>query len=134
MPGIAIEGTPCDKNTLVGRASRALGWSFASNAIARLGTVAIGIALARLLGPHQFGTYAVAYVALIAVLSFNELGVSLAIVRWPGEPNEITPTVASISVATSFALYVACFLGAPAYAYAMGAPHAMSVIRVLRSM
>lgn len=125
-------GSPlADKNTLVGRASRALGWSFASNAIARFGTVAIGIALARLLGPHQFGTYAVAYVALIAVLSFNELGVSLAIVRWPGEPSEITPTIASISIATSCALYVACFLGAPAYAYAMGAPHAISVIRVL---
>jgi O-antigen/teichoic acid export membrane protein len=119
------------KNTLVGRASRALGWSFASNAIARLGTVAIGITLARLLGPQQFGTYAVAYVALIAVLSFNELGVSLAIVRWPGEPNEITPTVASISVSTSIAIYVGCFLGAPAYAAAMGAPHATSVIRVL---
>ncbi len=125
-------GSPlADKNTLVGRASRALGWSFASNAIARFGTVAIGIALARLLGPHQFGTYAVAYVALIAVLSFNELGVSLAIVRWPGEPSEITPTIASISIVTSCALYIGCFLGAPAYATAMGAPHAISVIRVL---
>jgi O-antigen/teichoic acid export membrane protein len=120
-----------DKNTLVGRASRALGWSFASNAVARLGTVAIGIALARLLGPHQFGTYAVAYVALIAVLSFNELGVSLAIVRWPGEPREITPTVASISIAMSVILYAGCYLGAPSYATAMGAPHAVDVIRVL---
>jgi O-antigen/teichoic acid export membrane protein len=123
--------SPADKNTLVGRASRAVGWSFASNATARLGTVAIGIALARILGPHQFGTYAVAYVALIAVLSFNELGVSLAIVRWPGDPREITPTIASISVGTSAALYVGCFLGAPAYAMAMGAPQASSVIRVL---
>jgi O-antigen/teichoic acid export membrane protein len=120
-----------DKNTLVGRASRAVGWSFASNATARLGTVAIGIALARLLGPHQFGTYAVAYVALIAVLSFNELGVSLAIVRWPGEPSEITPTIATVSVSSSVALYVGCFIGAPAYAAAMGAPQAASVIRVL---
>jgi O-antigen/teichoic acid export membrane protein len=126
-PGSAL----ADKNTLVGRASRAVGWSFASNATARLGTVAIGIALARLLGPHQFGTYAVAYVALIAVLSLNELGVSLAIVRWPGDPREITPTIVTISMATSFALYVGCFLGAPAYAAAMGAPQATSVIRVL---
>ncbi|MGC1580018.1 MAG: oligosaccharide flippase family protein, partial [Candidatus Acidiferrales bacterium] len=99
--------------------------------MARLGTVAIGITLARLLGPHQFGTYAVAYVALIAVLSFNELGVSLAIVRWPGDPSEIAPTVASVSIATSVVLYVGCFLGAPAYAAAMGAPSAVGVIRVL---
>jgi O-antigen/teichoic acid export membrane protein len=93
--------------------------------------VAIGIVLARLLGPHQFGTYAVAYVALMAVLSFNELGVSLAIVRWPGEPSEITPTVTTISIVSSLAIYVGCFLGAPAYAAAMGAPNATIVIRIL---
>jgi PST family polysaccharide transporter len=120
-----------DKNSLAGRASRALSWSFMSNALARLGTVGIGITLARLLGPHAFGTYAVAYVALIAVLSFNELGVSLAIVRWQGEPREITPTVTTISLVTSIAIYVGCFAGAPAYAAAMGAPSATGVIRVL---
>jgi O-antigen/teichoic acid export membrane protein len=120
-----------DKNTLAGRASRALGWSFTSNAVAKFGTVGIGIMLARLLGPHAFGTYAVAYVALIALLSFNELGVSLAIVRWPGEPAEIAPTVTTLSVATSIIIYAGCFLGAPRYAAAMGAPAAATVIRVL---
>jgi O-antigen/teichoic acid export membrane protein len=125
------KGPLADKNTLAGRAFRALGWSFTSNAVARLGTVGIGIMLARLLGPHAFGTYAVAYVALIAVLSFNELGVSLAIVRWPGEPAEIAPTVTTISVINSIVLYAGCFLAAPGYAAAMGAPAATSVIRVL---
>jgi len=120
-----------DKNTLAGRASRAMGWSFASNVLARFGTVGIGIALARLLGPRSFGTYAVAYVALIAVLSFNELGVSLAIVRWQGEPRQIAPTIMTISMVSSTAIYVGCFLGAPAFAAAMGAPAATSVIRVL---
>ena len=123
--------TLADKNTLAGRAFRALGWSFTSNAVARLGTVGIGIMLARLLGPHAFGTYAVAYVALIALLSFNELGVSLAIVRWPGEPAEIAPTVMTLSVITSIAIYVGCFFGAPGYSEAMGAPAAATVIRVL---
>lgn len=120
-----------DKNTLAGRASRAMGWSFASNVLARFGTVGIGIALARLLGPRSFGTYAVAYVALIAVLSFNELGVSLAIVRWQGEPRQIAPTIMTISMVSSTAICVGCFLGAPAFAAAMGAPAATSVIRVL---
>ena len=130
-PGRDGQRALADKNTLAGRAFRALGWSFTSNAVARLGTVGIGITLARLLGPHAFGTYAVAYVALIALLSFNELGVSLAIVRWPGDPAEIAPTVTSLSVATSIVIYAGCFLGAPRYAAAMGAPAATSVIRVL---
>jgi O-antigen/teichoic acid export membrane protein len=120
-----------DKSSLANLASRALGWSFASNLTARLGTFAIGVMLARLLGPHEFGTFAVALVALMAILSFNELGVSLAIVRWPGEPGEIAPTVATLSVISSVLIYAGCFLGAPAFAAAMGAPAATGVIRVL---
>ncbi len=114
-----------------GLASRALGWSFLNTAVARFGTLGIGIMLARLLGPHAFGTFAVAYVALLAVLSFNELGVSLAIVRWEGEPGEIVPTVATISTITSIIIYIGSYLAAPVFAHAMGAPAATTVIRVL---
>ncbi|MEU4563807.1 lipopolysaccharide biosynthesis protein [Actinoplanes sp. NPDC023936] len=117
--------------SLGAKAGRAIGWSLASTALGRLSTLAIGIALARLLGPAEFGTFAVAMVALVALLSFNELGVSLAIVRWPGEPREIAPTVATISVLTSVLIYVGCFFGAPAFASAMGDPSAASVVRVL---
>ena len=117
--------------SLLSRTVRALGWSFTNNAASRLGTLGIGIALARLLGPHAFGAFAVALVALAMLLSFNELGVSLAIVRWRGEPSEIAPTVATISIATSVLIYVGCFFGAPAFASVMGAPAATNVVRVL---
>lgn len=120
-----------DDDALFGKVSRALGWSLVNTAVGRLGTLAIGIALARLLGPQEFGLFAVAMVALLAVLSFNELGVSLAIVRWPGEPGQIAPTVATISMASSVLVYAGCFLGAPAFAAAMGAPEATGVIRLL---
>jgi O-antigen/teichoic acid export membrane protein len=120
-----------ESGTLAGKAGRALAWSFASNALGRLGTVGIGVMLARLLGPHAFGTYAVASVALLAMLSFNDVAVSLAIVRWPDDPREIAPTVTTISVASSVAVYAGCYLGAPVYASSMGAPAAAGVIRVL---
>jgi O-antigen/teichoic acid export membrane protein len=87
--------------------------------------------LARLLGPHAFGTYAVAYVALTALLTFDELGVSMAIVRWQSDPREIVPTVTTISMIVSVVIFVGCFLAAPAYTSAMGTPAATSVIRVL---
>ncbi|MEO5853122.1 MAG: oligosaccharide flippase family protein, partial [Nocardioides sp.] len=87
-------GPPGDRDRrLADLAAGALGWSFLNTALTRLGTLAIGVVLARVLGPSEFGTFAVALVALMAVLSFNELGVSLAIVRWPGDPLEIAPTV-----------------------------------------
>jgi O-antigen/teichoic acid export membrane protein len=122
---------PAEKTTLAATAARALGWTFISTALSKLGTIGIGVALARMLGPHAFGTYAVAWVALLAVLSLNDLSVSLAIVRWPGDPAEIAPTVTTIAVTGSAAMYAVCFFGAPGYASAMGAPAAAGVIRVL---
>lgn len=112
-------------------AAGALVWSFASTAVSKFGTLAIGIVLARLLGPSEFGAYAVALVALTVVLSFNELGVSLAIVRWPQDPREIAGTVTTISVGTSVLIYVGGFIGAPFFAAAMGAPAATWTIRLL---
>lgn len=111
--------------------SRALFWSFTNTAISRLGTLGIGIVLARLLGPHAFGTYAVAFVALAAVLSFNELGVSLAIVRWPGDPRAIAPTVTTISVLSSLVIYVIGYGAAVPFTAAMGDPTAADVVRLL---
>ncbi len=112
-------------------ASRALAWSFVNTAVSRVGTLGIGIVLARLLGPEAFGTYAVAFVALAAVLSFNELGVSLAIVRWPGNPREIAPTVTTISVLASILFFAASWVAAAPFASAMGDPSAIPVVRIL---
>ncbi|WP_246005941.1 oligosaccharide flippase family protein [Georgenia muralis] len=97
----------------------------------RIGTLAIGIVLARLLGPEEFGTFAVALVALTAALSLNELGVSLAIVRWAGDPRLIAPTVSTISVVSSLAVFGIAFAAAPAFAREMGDPGATPVVRLL---
>ena len=119
------------KGTLAAKASRALGWNFVNTALTRLGTLGISIMLARLLGPHVFGAYAVALVALYAMQTFNELGMSMAIVRWETDPRDIIPTITTVSVAVSVVIYVGCFWIAPAYATGMGAPAATDVVRVL---
>lgn len=112
-------------------AAQALGWGLLNTFLSKLGTLGIGIVLARLLGPESFGTYAVALVALTAVLSFNELGVSLAVVRWPSDPARIVPVVNTISVLGS-AIFCSCALWvSPYFAAAMGDPEATDVVRVL---
>jgi PST family polysaccharide transporter len=116
---------------LLSRASGAYAWSFLNTVVGRVGTIGIGIALARLLGPSQFGAYAVALIALTAVLSFNELGVSLAIVRWPGDPARIAPTVTTIAVLTSTLIAAITIAVAGPFASAMGEPSAAPVVRVL---
>lgn len=112
-------------------ASIALGWSLLNTAVAKLGTLGIGIVLARVLGPDSYGTFAVAMVALLAVLTFNELGVSLAIVRWPGDPSRIAPTVTTISVLGSVVFCAGALIAAPWFAMTMGDPAATDVVRVM---
>ena len=122
---------PGDKDSLAGKASRALGWSFGSTILSRVANFGIGVMLARLLGPQEFGAFAVALVALFAMQTFNELGMGMAIVRWEGDPREITPTITTISVLVSVVAYAGCFAAAPVYASAMSDPAATNVVRVL---
>lgn len=118
-------------DSVSGRATRAFGWSFLNTASSRLGTLVIGIALARLLGPEEFGIFAVATVALMAILSFNELGVSLAVIRWRDDPATVAPTINTISVASSAVLTAAMILGAPWIATTLGDARAAPVVQVL---
>jgi O-antigen/teichoic acid export membrane protein len=110
---------------------RGLGWSFLNNFVNRLGSVLAGIVLARLLVPEDYGVFAVALVVLGAGLSMNELGVSLAVVRWAEGVDRIAPTVASMALVWSMVLYAVCFVSAPFVAGALNAPEATSLIRVL---
>ncbi|MBI1758414.1 MAG: oligosaccharide flippase family protein [Actinobacteria bacterium] len=121
------EGAP----DLAGKVRRGLAWSLLNTVLGRAGTLLVGIALARLLAPADFGVFAVALVALAGVLAINELGVSLALVRLPGDPRVIAPTVTTISIATSVLLYAACFLAAAPFAAALHAPAATGVVRLL---
>ena len=108
-----------------------LGWSLLNNVLARAGSIASGIVLARLLAPTDYGLFAVALVVLSAVLSVNELGVSVAVVRWEHGVDRIAPTVVTISMVSSGVFYLGCFLLAPAVATALNGPEAVPLIRVL---
>jgi O-antigen/teichoic acid export membrane protein len=111
--------------------SRALQWIFMDAVSARFGTLVIGLVLARMMAPAEFGAFGVVVIALLGVHSVGQLGVGGAIISWRDSPREIAPTVMTISVACSAALYAACYEGAPAFAGTMGAPAAAGVIRYI---
>ena len=133
MTAIDHDATEDSSNTPEHKVRRALTLSFVNTLIGRLGTVLTGILLAHILVPADFGAFAVALVALNAVLSINELGVSLALVRWPGNPRDIAPTVTTISMISSGVLFVLCWIGAPEFAAQLGSPGATGVVRLLCS-
>ena len=107
-------------------------WSLINTIVIRAGTFITGVVLARgLLGPRDWGVYAIGLTALAVLLSANELGVSLAIVRWDGDVRRFAPTVLTMSVASSTALYLLLFVLAPTVARALGASDATEMLRVL---
>src|ERR1700722_12176123 len=69
-----------------------LRWSLLNAGSARLLSVMSGMVIARLVTPSQYGVYAIGFLVLAAITSMNELGVSVAVQRWPTDPREVAPT------------------------------------------
>ncbi len=133
IPVIKIsEPKPADASQVGGQIRKGVRWSFINTVVLRLGNFMTGVVLARgLLGPREWGLYAIGLVALAVLLSANELGVSLAIVRWDRDPKTFAPTVLSLSAFSSILLYAVLYFTAPEFARLLGAADATSMLRVL---
>lgn len=117
--------------SLGSQVGRGAAWSVASNITMRFASIAITAVLARLLSKEDFGVFAIALAVYLVVSSLAELGMGAAIARSAKEPDEIAPTVASISILVGGCLSVALYLGAPALSNALGQPSAAQPIQVL---
>lgn len=106
-------------------------WSVASNITMRFASIAITAVLARLLSKEDFGIFAIALAVYLIVASLAELGMGSAIARSAKEPEDIAPTVASISILVSMSLSLGMYFGAPALAGALGQPAAAQPIQIL---
>src|SRR5436309_1483955 len=87
------------------KAGRGLTWSLLGNLGIKMWTFAIGLVLARLLSPADFGVYAVALAATALVMNINDAGIIAACVQWRGKLEEMAPTGAVIAVVSSVFVY-----------------------------
>jgi O-antigen/teichoic acid export membrane protein len=110
---------------------RGLKWSFVNVAVSRVGSILLGIALARILVPHDYGVFAPALAIVNILFGVNDLGVLLAVVRWKGNLREAARTAHTLAVASSAALYAGCFVAAPWFASVVDSPESATVLRVL---
>ncbi|MGI8666439.1 MAG: lipopolysaccharide biosynthesis protein [Jatrophihabitans sp.] len=124
-------GSPQAEPELSSQVRSGLGWSLLNSMISRVANVALGILLARLLVPQDYGVFAVGLVFMVGLGSMNELGTSVAIVRWRGDVERAARTAVTLSVATSVVLYLGCFLLAPALASTLNAPAATALLRLM---
>jgi PST family polysaccharide transporter len=117
---------------LRGRVRSAAAWTALDVAVNRGSGFLIGVVVARLLEPHDFGIYAVALVVHAIVINVSELGVSTALVREEASAaDETGPTIVTIAIVTSFALGALMAASASTFARLLGAPGATSTIQVM---
>jgi PST family polysaccharide transporter len=126
------EADSTERDNLGGKVRSGAMWSTLNTLVLRVANFAATVLLARtVFGPQAFGLYAVSQVILALLLSANEMGVSLAIVRWDGDVRTFAPTVFTLSVASSTLLYLVLYVVAPQAAQLLGSPGATEMIRIM---
>jgi O-antigen/teichoic acid export membrane protein len=131
VPGNGEIGGGEDGEELNARLAGGLKWSFVSTILGRVLTPVTAIILAHLLVPEDFGVFAVAVAVQAALMSFNDLGVSNAIIWWPGDVRKAARTATTLALGTSTLLYLGCFIAAPLISDFMRVPEATGVLRLL---
>jgi O-antigen/teichoic acid export membrane protein len=112
-------------------ASKGLRWSLIGAASTRLGGLALGVVLARLLTPEDFGLYAIALSAMYFVMHVNDVGIIAATVQWRGRLEQMAPTATTLALAFSVVIYTMFWVLAPAFASLAGSREAAPVVRLL---
>jgi PST family polysaccharide transporter len=129
---LAAADTSTEHVDKIGRkAGRGLTWSLLGTLCTKIGSFAVGLVLARLLAPADFGVYAVALAVTAFAMHVNDAGIIAACVQWRGKLEEMAPTGAAIAVLSSVFVYGLLWLAAPAFATLSGAPEATPVVRLL---
>lgn len=109
---------------------RGLAWGSAGSVVLRFGNVLVGIVLARLLAPEDFGVFAIALAVQGVLVTVVDLGLSADLVR-TREPRRLEPTVATISLVLGALLAGGMAATAEPVARALGSERAAPVIAVL---
>jgi len=113
------------------KAGRGLAWSLAAATVAKAGSFAMGLVLARLLSPEDFGLYAVALAAAAFLMHVNDVGIITGVIQWREKLDDAIPTATTLALGFSVLAYAAFWFAAPGFATLAGAPAATSVLRLL---
>lgn len=125
---MTAETTP--ETTTAPGVRRGLVWSTASNVVLRLSNLLVGVIMARLIAPEEFGIFAVALTVWLVLGAVAEFGLGADLVRRNDYERHL-PTVATAAAALSTLLAVGMWLGAPAIAALFGSPEATGVVQLM---
>lgn len=120
-----------DTATIARKAKFGLRWSLLGMIATKVGSFAMGVVLARLLNPDDFGIYAIALAALAFLMCVKDIGLTTAVVNWRGDTERMLPTATLLAALFSVAIYVILWVAAPPFATVGGSPQAAPVLRLL---
>ena len=106
---------------------RGLAWSMASTLALRFGSLVVGIVLARLLSPEEFGVYAIALTIQSIMMTLVDLGLTADLVR-ADDAERLAPTVATFGLVLGATFAVTMAVSAGLTAEAFRTPAATPVI------
>lgn len=116
--------------TLRARVGAGLAWSTVNSLVLRVGNFLVGIFLARILAPEQFGVFAVALTVQAVLMTLADLGMSTDLIR-SDNPGTKAPTVATLAAASGIVLTAAMAVSAQGLADLLGSSAAGPVIAVM---
>lgn len=116
--------------TLQARVERGLAWSTLNSIVLRIGSFLVGIFLARILAPEQFGVFAVALTVQAVLMTLADLGMSTDLIR-SVNPATKAPTVATLAAISGTVLTTGMAVSAQSLAVLLGSSEAGPVIAVM---
>jgi PST family polysaccharide transporter len=125
---VTVDAVPESLGRQVGRGLR---WSLIGTMLTKVGSFAMGLVLARLLAPADFGVYAIALAATAVLMRINDVGLIAATVQWRGKLEDMAPTASAMAATFGVAAYGLFWLAAPYFAEAAGNRAAAPVVRLL---
>ena len=117
--------------SLRGESARGMAWTAAGKIAVKGLQFAIGIVLARLLTPADFGLVGIVAAFIAVSETFVDCGFSLALMRKLDRTDEDASTVFWFSLAAAAACYLVLFAVAPAIAAFFGMPELAAITRVV---
>lgn len=123
-------GAPTEGVALRDAVAGGLRWSLGSQVLGRVVSFASGAVLFRLLVPAAFGFYAFAIGVLAIVLTINDLGLDVSLLRRDG-PEDGPAVATTVATVTGVVTYAAVFLSSPWIVRLAGRPQDADVLRVL---
>lgn len=110
---------------------RGVGWSTADAVLGSGVTFLVGIVLARLLSPEEYGLIGIVTIFTTIMLNIIDSGFSNSLIRKQLVTDKDYSTLFFFNLAVSILMYVLLFLGAPLIAHFFERPQLVSLVRVM---